>query len=114
MREGLNDVVILLSVLANVAIGTDCETVKWRRTFLCPLRQGLRQQRQAWNQEQHAFASASIGFGYLQAGTLSTSHSAHFADVDEDFSSASEPVLDWAGISPSRSGCSPGHVDQSC
>ena len=66
--EGLHNVIVFLALVAHVAIGTDREAVQWGRAFLCPLGQGLRQQRQTRHQEQYALAAACQRFGNFQAG----------------------------------------------
>ena len=66
--KGLHNVIVFFALVAHVAIGTDREAVQWGRAFLCPLGQGLRQQRQTRHQEQYALAAACQRFGDFQAG----------------------------------------------
>lgn len=64
--------VVVLPLLAHVAVGTHGKTVQWHSALLGPVRQGLRQQRQAGHQEQNALTrtgvGVGVGFGNFQAG----------------------------------------------
>ncbi|MCY1438928.1 hypothetical protein D9M71_551460 [compost metagenome] len=56
MGKGLYHVIVSFTLLAHVAIGAHREAMQRGCTLLCPLRQCLRQQREAGHQEQHTLA----------------------------------------------------------
>ena len=68
VHERLHDVVVLLALLADVAVRADREAPERRRALLRPLRQRLRQEREARQEEEHALARARDALGDLQAG----------------------------------------------
>ena len=68
MSKGLDAVVLLLTLLPDVAVRANCETVQRRGAFLGPFGQGLRQEGQAGYQEQDALTPAGQGLRDLQAG----------------------------------------------
>ncbi len=68
VHEGLDGVVVLRAPLPDVAVGADGEVVQTRLALLRPLRQGLGEQGEAGDQEQHPLALAGDLLGDLEAG----------------------------------------------
>ncbi len=78
MGEGLHGIVLLAALLlADVTVRTDGETVQRDSAFLGPFGQGLRQQRQTRDEEQHMLALASHRFSDLETGEGFASAAGH-------------------------------------
>lgn len=68
MREDLDSILFSLALLAHVTVGANRKAMQRGCAFLCPLGEGLRQQRQARHQKQDTLALAGLLLGDFQAG----------------------------------------------
>lgn len=103
--EGLHNIVVLSSFLTYLGIGTDGETVQGSLALLCPLRECLREQREAWYQKQYSFIFACQLFGNLECSECLARSASHdeltavsgFESVQDI---ANSDLLMWSGVVP--------------